>query len=389
MNLRLRLSALLGPALIGLHGPNSPETQELYTSAHALSQLVPEEPEHFPIAFGWWRLTPTSAARAQTLLERAQAHAHPEMLLQAHHCSWASHTQIGSFRRCCEHIDAGLAIYERGDYRHHARLYGNHDPKVCALGARCQIYWMQGKLQSALEDERECLEWADRLDHLGSRVHAMSLTLLHRVYRREYREVFDRAGALIALTAEHGLADHGSAGLIFQGWVKALTEDPAAGLAMLEDGLSRQHQIVTNEDFSVYLCLHAEALTRVGQAAEAVEHILQGLSEFDRGDLRIWVPELLRVLGDTTLAADPNAIDAARRRYAEAAAMAREQDAPMLAMRVALSEMRLAARLGDGKPAAQRVLAAVDALPEPDGSNEPEAARAEAMRVLEGTLAVL
>ena len=139
MNLRLRLSALLGPALIGLYGPNAPETQELYTAAHALSHLVPEEPEHFPIAFGWWRLTPTSVARAQTLLARAEARANPEMLLQAHHCSWASHTQIGSFRRCCEHIDAGLAIYDHGDYRQHARLYGNHDPKVCALGARCQV----------------------------------------------------------------------------------------------------------------------------------------------------------------------------------------------------------------------------------------------------------
>jgi class 3 adenylate cyclase/predicted ATPase len=389
MNLRLRLSALLGPALIGLHGPNAPETQELYTSAHALSQLVPEEPEHFPIAFGWWRLTPTSVARAQTLLKRAEAHANPEMLLQAHHCSWASHMQIGSFKRCCDHVDAGLAIYERGDFRHHARLYGNHDPKVCALGARCQVYWMQGRLRSALDDERECLRWADRLDHLGSRVHAMSLTLLHRVYRREYREVFDRAGALMTLTAEHGLADHGSAGLIFQGWVKALTEDAAAGLAILEDGLSRQHRIVTNEDFSLYLCLHAEALTRAGRPTDAVERILEGLREFERGDLRIWVPELLRVLGDTMLAADPNAIEAARQRYAEAAAMARAQEVPMLAMRVALSEMRLAARLGDAKQAAQRVLAAVDALPEPDGSDEPAEARVVAMRVLEATLAAL
>jgi hypothetical protein len=44
LSLRLELSGLLGPALIGLRGPGSPEAQELYAKAYAMCREVPEEP---------------------------------------------------------------------------------------------------------------------------------------------------------------------------------------------------------------------------------------------------------------------------------------------------------------------------------------------------------
>ena len=47
-------------------------------------------------------------------------------------------------------------------------LYGNHAPSsVRALGERAQLQWMQGRLQSALEDEARSIAWAERLGHLG------------------------------------------------------------------------------------------------------------------------------------------------------------------------------------------------------------------------------
>ncbi len=113
-----------------------------------------------------------------------------------------------------------------------------------------------------------------------------------------------------------------------------------------------------------------------------VERILKGLQEFERSDLRIWVPELLRVLGDTTLAADPRAVEVARQRYADAGAMALAQEVPMLIMRTTLSEMRLDEKLGMATLAAQRMFAAIDALAEPEGSDEPALARAAATQLL-------
>jgi predicted ATPase/DNA-binding transcriptional ArsR family regulator len=366
--MRLQVSTLLGPALSGLTGPHSVETREHYTKALELCRLAPEDPSHFPIYWGWWRLDPFNMERATALLDRAVTRSDPELLLQAHHGNWACRLNTASFDRCCEHVEAGLSIYHQGDYRHLARSYANHDPKVCAHGSRAQAYWMQGRLRRAMDDEQQALSWAREIDHVGSRVHAMGLTLLHRVYRRDYQDVFDRAGELIAFTAEHGVADHGAAGLVFRGWVVATQSDPASGLKVLEEGLARQQEVATREDFTVYLCLQADALAAAGQADKAVESLLRERPQFDRSGLRTWLPEVVRMTGEMLLAADPGSADKALAAFTEAAEMAEAQGVPMLGLRTAMSVARLGFRQGTATQAASRVRSALSKIVEPDGS---------------------
>jgi predicted ATPase len=192
--------------------------------------------------------------------------------------------------------------------------------------------------------------------------------LLHRVYRRDYQEVFDRAGELIAFTSEHGVADHGAAGLVFRGWVVATQSDPVAGLQMLEEGLARQQEVATSEDFSVYLCLRAEALAAAGQAEKAVEDLLRERSQFDRSGLRIWLPEVLRMTGEMVLVTEPRSVERALKAFAEAADMAIAQRVPMLGLRIAMSEGRLAMRLGAADKAASHLRSALSTIVEPDSS---------------------
>ncbi len=367
IDLRIQVSVLLGPALSGLTGPNSAETRAHYAKAQELCQQLPEDPAHFPIYWGWWRLD-MKVDRASALLSRAVTGNDPGLMLQAHHCNWASHLNAGAFERCCEHVQAGLALYASGDFSHHARIYGNHDPKVCAHGARAQAWWMQGRLRSAMADEAEALAWAERTRHLGSRVHAKGLTLLHRVYRRDYQEVFDRAGELMAFTAEHGVADHGAAGLVFQGWVIATQRDAHAGLRMIEEGMARQKITATDEDYSVYLCLLAEALVAAGQAERAVELLIRERAAFQENGFGIWLPELLRVTGEAVLAADPAAAARAWSLLSEAAELAATQNVPMLGLRIAVSQARLAARLQEQADHIDRLRSALRAIPEPDQS---------------------
>jgi len=368
--MRLQVSTLLGPALSGLTGPHSVETREHYTKALELCRQLPEDPSQFPIHWAWWRLEPFNMERAAALLHRAVTRNDPELLLQAHHGNWACRLNTASFELCCDHVDIGLNLYGHGDYRHLARSYANHDPKVCAHGSRAQAFWMQGKLKLAMEDERQALSWADEIQHVGSRVHALGLTLLHRVYRRDYKEVYDRAGELRAFTTEHSVADHEAAGLVFLGWVVATQSDAQAGVKMLEEGFARQQEVATSEDFSVYLCLQAEALAAAGQPDKALEHLLRGRAEFDRSGLRIWVPEVLRMTGEMVLAADPGQATRAQTYFAEASAMAEAQRAPMLVLRAAISEARLDLRLGTIDKAASRLRSALQKIVEPDDSTD-------------------
>ena len=380
LDLRLQTIALLGPALNTLKGPRSIETRDLYVTAEELARRVPEGPSHFPIYWlGWSRLSIDGAQaqqeRAAFLLEHAIRRNDPDLILEAHHCCWASNLNSGVFDRCCLHVEAGLSIYDQHDHAHLAPLFGNHDAKVCAHGMRLQIYWMQGKLRTAAQEEAQAVSWAARISHQSSRAHAMELTLLHRACRRDYKEVFERAGQLISLAAEHGFVQRGPTGLIFRGWALATESDPVAGLKMLEEGLARYLEVASSEDVPVYLCLLAEVLMAAGKPERAVERILAKLPELERTGFRYWMPELLRVLGDAILAADPASTHQGRKRYIEAAELAESQGASMLNLRIATSEARLDIRLGASDRASRRVQQALSAIPEDDGSRDLVEAR--------------
>lgn len=382
--LRLQLSGLLGPALIGLRGPGSPEAQTLYGNAYALCSDIPEEPSHFPIYWGWWRVSQgfqTWLQRSDVILRRAVALNNPEFLLQAHHSSWASHYHVGDFARCCSHIEAGLAIYQQGDYRHHAELYGNHDPKVCAHGELAQLLWMQGRPHSAFASEAAALEWAAALDHHGTRVHASDTSLLHRVYRRDYTEVFRRSGELVTFTSEHAMSDHRSKGLIFRGWITAITGDPADGLQTLREGLTHQRSGSAREDFPVYLCLLAEAQMAMGRPDLAAAELTQAVKEFDQLGLHSWRPEVLRVLAEAMLAEDPTAFDEADALFREAARIADQQGVAMLRLRVAVSMARLDLRLDRIPEGLERLTAAIAAIAEDDDGPDIREARSMAVQL--------
>jgi class 3 adenylate cyclase/predicted ATPase len=382
-DLRLRMLALLGPALLALRGPGSAEAQELYASAYRQAQDVPEDLSHFPIYWGWWRISRDFGAkveRAEALLGRARLRADDGLLLQAHHCAWASQYCVGALAQSRDHAVAGLALYEAGDYRDHARLYGNHDARVCAHGELSEIYWLQGRPLRALAQEREAMAWAHELKHLGSLAHALDYRLIHRTWRRDLADVYALAGEMASFATEHALADHHAKALIFRGWAMAMSEDLAAGRRMLEEGIARQHDIGTDEDFPIYSSLLAEVLLRAGDAGHALEEVQRARAEFSRIGLSVAIPELVRLHGEALLATNPGAGAEALARFAEAQAMAEAQGGDMMGLRAAVSAARLLLRLGDPAEGARRLGRALASLPENDGGADRLEADALAAR---------
>jgi len=366
---RVEIMTLLGPVLIALKGPGTAEVRALYEDAYMICQTQPEALSRFPIYWGRWRASPDSPTRhrlAAELLDRARGRSDSDLLLQAHHCNWASLFELGDLVGCCSHIDDGLAIYDSGDYREHATLYGNHDPKVCALGERAQALWMMGRLETARYDERRSLDWAAGIGHLGSRMHAMDMAMLHASFRRDHDELRRIATDLIEFTEELGLADHRSRGQIFLGWAISAAGDPAAGLAQLEPAIARQYEIATHEDFPMYVCMHAEALARHGKPERAIEELQRGRRQFELLGLKVWVPEVLRVYGETMLVADSGATEQALEAFQHAIVLATEQGASMLVLRATVSLARLHAQLGDPRTAWDELFAARRAIVESD-----------------------
>lgn len=379
--LRLRFLILLAPALISVKGPGTPEVEGLYLEAVDLCKVLPETQEHFPVYWGWWRVSRDfrmMQERANDMLARARGRSDDALLLQAHHCQWASHFNAGDFAGSAQHIDQGLRIYGIGDYRAHAALYGNHDAKVCGHGEMSLIHWLRGNSDRALQEERLSLDWAGSLGHAGSRSHAMEIALTLGVYRRDAARVLPLAQEFIRFAVDQGFSDPEAKGLIFRGWAKSKLGDPLSGLDDIREGMARQSNIGTTEDFPIYSCMLAETLMLDGRPDEAVEAVLRSRQEAERTGLQIWLPELWRweaVLGR----AAGRGIETAEAALATAAATARRQGARALELRALNDLVALRRETGRGLDGALedlgRVLAAVSG-----GFDSDELHRAIALR---------
>lgn len=138
------LSFLLirGPVLMATEGPGSTETRQTYQRSMELCETLPESPLHFTAAWGWWRIHMNMSFTegrkwAYRLLELAKRLDEPGLLLQAHHCQWATLFNIGEQVECLEHIRLGLTLYDSSVHHVHAALYGGHDPQGVRARREC------------------------------------------------------------------------------------------------------------------------------------------------------------------------------------------------------------------------------------------------------------
>ena len=96
--------------------------------------------------------------------------------------------------------------------------------------------------------------------------------------------------------------------------------DVADGLALLSAALGEFRQIQFGVLYGLFLSEFAEALGRVGRAAEGLAAIDEALARAERNDERWYVAELLRIKGGLLLRqGDPDAPREAERLFSETA----------------------------------------------------------------------
>jgi predicted ATPase/class 3 adenylate cyclase len=350
----LTLLLALGPPLIMAEGAGTPLVARVYARALELCAAIPESALHFAAHWGWWRASMDhrmGRERADKLLDLARALGDPALLLQAHHCQWATLYMLGAHNECCRHVEAGLELYDPNRHRSHAALYGGHDARVCALGELALARWLLGHPQEALEHVRSALAWAEELAHVGSRAHAMDYALVLHKFRRDAAAVTARARDLIAYAEEQKLRDHRAKGAFFLGWARALQEDPLGGLGEMLDGIASEEDAGTPEDFPLYYEMLAEIYARAGRNAEGLSAIANAFAYADRLGLLFWNAELHRRRGELLLASGAPVADAAAC-FRDALASARTQGARSLELRAAVSLARLHRREGEAAVAA-------------------------------------
>jgi predicted ATPase len=353
----LELLLTLGPALITTEGGGTPEVRALYTRALELCAGTPESALHFAAYWGWWRASMdlrTGRDWADKLLALANNLGDPALLLQAHHCQWATLYMLGAAEECCSHIDAGLNLYDVEQHHAYAAIYGGHDARVCALGEHAVARWLLGYPQDALEHAQAALDCATQLRHVGSRAHALDYALVVHKFRRDAHAVATCADELVAFASEQQLRDHRAKAAFFRGWARAMLEDLNRGLAEMRDGMKAFEGVGTPEDVSVYYEMLAEVYARHSRYEEGLRAIEDAFAQTARCGILFWNAELHRRRGELLHASGVQSAQVLES-FEEALACARAQRARSLELRAAYSLSRLSCERGD-RQAAQVLL---------------------------------
>lgn len=167
MRQELTLQLALGPVLLSTHGFGSPEARQPYGRAADLAARLGDDRARFAATWGLW-ITNYGNGRLQhlgDLVQIANRVADPELSLQAHHSAWATRIWGGEFVQSRDHVRQGIALYDPEKHRHHALMYGGHDPGVCGKGQGAVALWALGYSDQGAQSARKGVILAEELRH--------------------------------------------------------------------------------------------------------------------------------------------------------------------------------------------------------------------------------
>ena len=117
---------------------------------------------------------------------------------------------LGELTSAWTHLQRGFELYDPQKHRHHAFLYGGHDPGVCCGYHAGDVLWLLGYPDHALRRSQESLALARELSHPST----MSVALFFTAWFHQQRGEAEAVQARI----EEGMTIASRAGLFALAW---------------------------------------------------------------------------------------------------------------------------------------------------------------------------
>jgi predicted ATPase len=338
----LELCVKLGPALVMVKGPGSPEVEAIYKRAVALN-AGEDSSARFKALWGLYyhsmalgRLN-EAAAHADKLLADAQRLGADDLILEGHHAKWSTSIWRGELAAADLHTQQGISRYDCMQHHALAFTFSGHDPGVCAHMVRGINMALLGFPQQAMKLGAEAVTLARSLSHPYSLALAMWLFAIVLQVGRQAQICRDVAAELFALSREHNFPTMGS-GMFFLGWATADAGELEQGIALMEQGLPL-HLAVRPLNRPYMLAVLASAKADLGKPGEALELLEDALASTEVSGERWWQAELHRLRGRLLVARGQH--DEGEACCRQAIEVSRRQKAKMLELRTATSLARL------------------------------------------------
>jgi DNA-binding SARP family transcriptional activator/predicted ATPase len=346
----LLLRITLGNALITARGYAAPETRETYAQARALAAQLGDAATHLlPVLYGLWNNELVAGKHAagyelaSTFLQLAEQHADDAVVVARRAIGWSLFF-LGRFEDARAHLEEIRASYDPARHGELIRTYGE-DPGIAGASALALCQWFLGLADQAAATSSDAVERALAMNHPLSLVYALLIDAMRAQLGGDVALAAERAEAAGTAATDYGIPLFGAWATAVRGWAIGKTGDPEGGLAAIRTGLEEAAATGAAILHPYLLALLGEALAETNQVDEGLQALDDGLAVADANDERYFEPELHRLRGELLLRRhhDPGAAEQAFHRAFE---VATAHGSKPLALRAAVSGVRLAAAQG-------------------------------------------
>jgi class 3 adenylate cyclase/tetratricopeptide (TPR) repeat protein len=210
----------MGPALIAMTGASSTQVEKAYLRARELVDQLDDSSQRFPALWGLWFVNYSRGqyAAAQTagerMLDAARSENDSGHLLEAHHALWATLSGMGRPVAAVEHMERGVALYDRNRHAALASLYAGHDPGACCRYHLAMNLWLLGHYDRSMQALAEALRLSEELKHPMTLVNTLWYAAwLH--YQRGDRVATKAAvERMLAVAPEYGISGYSNIGIL-------------------------------------------------------------------------------------------------------------------------------------------------------------------------------
>jgi predicted ATPase len=281
---------------------------------------------------------------AQRFYSLAENHTGPADLLVGERMIGNSLHYIGDQTNARYHIERALRGYITSAPRVHINRY-QFDQRVTARATLARILWLQGLPDQAMRSALTSVEEGHASEHVLSLCNALVRAACPvALWVGDLATAECCIGLLLDYSEQHGLVLWRLRGRGLKGILMNKTGETAAGLLLLGATLEelRRTPKYAGPHYAAFLGTFAEALAGAGRGAEGLVAINEALDISARTEVRVSVPELLRVKGELLLSeGGSSAAAAAEHRFRQALQLARQQNSLSWELRAATSLARL------------------------------------------------
>jgi len=347
--LELACHTLRGSALLASRGYAADQVQDAFARARELVSEAGESPQLVPVLHGLWLFhmvrgdREPSAELAEQLRVIGESSEDEASQLFGLTAAGIQAFFTGRFAESVDLVERAYALYEPARHRQLAVTYSLGTAGVARANAAFCL-WALGYPDRAAQLARQVIEAARRDRHPFTL--AGVLTMASMVFQvRGDALLFDLGTEALEIATQQSFPLWVGGGLVSLGRGITARGEPEAGIARSQEGLERFRATGAQLDTSFVLGGLTEMLLAQGRLEEAEAAIHEALDICTNGLEVFYASEIVRLEGEVVLAQSGDESEA-RRHFERAYAMTCDGRAPSLALRAAMSLVRLALRGG-------------------------------------------